>query len=79
LLEGTLPLGIPDLRGLWVVTIAGRKTSLLTGLDLREAWFVGREVEDFLGLESQQEYPSPEWEERLMDQNAQNCGRCCSR
>ena len=65
--------------GLHVVTIAGREESLLTGLELAEAWYVEREVEDFLGLELQEDSRSAIWEERLLAQKAQNCGPCCSR
>jgi hypothetical protein len=69
--------GWPPTYGLHVVTIAGREESLLTRLDLAEACFVEREVEDFLGLEGQEGRAI--WEERLMAQEAQNCGPCCSR
>jgi hypothetical protein len=69
--------GWPPTYGLHVVTIAGREESLLTRLDLAEACFVEREVEDFLGLEGQEGLAI--WEERLMAQKAQNCGPCCSR
>ncbi|MEJ2736644.1 MAG: hypothetical protein P8189_24275 [Anaerolineae bacterium] len=69
--------GWPPTYGLRVVTIAGREESLLTRLDLAEACFVEREIEDFLGLEGQEERAI--WEERLLAQKAQNCGPCCSR
>jgi hypothetical protein len=69
--------GWPPTYGLHVVTIAGREEPLLTRLDLAEACFVERVVEEFLGLEGQEGRAI--WEERLMAQKAQNCGPCCSR
>jgi hypothetical protein len=74
--ESGVESGWPPTYGLHVVTIAGREESLLTRLDLAEAWFVEREVEDFLGLEDQE--GGAIWEERLMAQKERNCGACCS-